>query len=108
MLATASLLSPGPLAAPGVRFNGRTRTPVLFTPADVAAAGAPPAFCPAAGRGGGVYETVPITYESPGAGLYSTTGPAATSVRLTTLTFGVLAGVVVALASERRMPGALP
>jgi hypothetical protein len=54
MLAAASLLSPGPLVAPGVRFNGRTRTPVKFVPADETAAGAPPAFCPAAGRGGGV------------------------------------------------------
>ncbi len=61
MLAAASLLSAGPLAAPGVRFNGRTRTPVKFTTADVAAAGSPPQFCPAAGRGGGVYETVPMT-----------------------------------------------
>jgi hypothetical protein len=51
MLAAVSLLRAGPLAAPGVRFNGRTRTPVKLAPADVAAAGAPPAFCPAAGRG---------------------------------------------------------
>ncbi len=54
MLAAASLLREGPLAAPGVRFNGRTRTPVKLAPADVTAAGAPPAFCPTAGRGGGV------------------------------------------------------
>jgi hypothetical protein len=49
-----------------------------------------------------------MTCESPGAGLYSTTGPAATSVRLTTLTFGVLAGAVATRASGRGMMGTLP
>ncbi len=54
MLAAASLLRAGLLAAPGVRFRGRTRTPVKLVPVDAAAVGAPPVFCPAAGRGGGV------------------------------------------------------
>jgi hypothetical protein len=99
-ITAASLLCPGPLAAPGVWFSGRTRTPVKFAAAGVATVGAHPVFCPATGRGsteallprcGGVFETVPMTCESPGAGLYNTTGPAAISVRLTTLTPGTLA-----------------
>jgi hypothetical protein len=54
MLAAASLLRGGPLVAPGIRTNGRTRTPVKPAPVDVAVAFAPPTFCPVAGRAGAV------------------------------------------------------
>jgi hypothetical protein len=49
-----------------------------------------------------------MSCEIPGTGLYSTTGPAATSVRLTTLTLGVLAGAVTARTSGWGMTGTLP
>jgi hypothetical protein len=49
-----------------------------------------------------------MSCEIPGTGLYSTTGPAATSVRLTTLTPGELAGAVTARTSGRGMTGTLP
>jgi hypothetical protein len=49
-----------------------------------------------------------MSCEIPGIGLYSTTGPAAPSVKLTTLTPGTLAGVVAARASGRGMPDTLP
>ncbi len=49
-----------------------------------------------------------MSCEIPGTGLYSTTGPAGTSVRLTTLTLGVLAGAATARTAGRGMTDTLP